>query len=86
MELAKIDIRCDQCNQINTKYTGYIHGYAKTILKSFWCEYCGQAQVVRFMFIGKQAEVIERLEPSHVYVPYKPDTGITIRPRSSSKH
>lgn len=84
MEFIKIYVICDKCRELNVKDTTYIPGYDGSVTKSFWCEHCGEPQVIVFKFIGKEAEVIERIEPSSVYVPRKPDIGITIRPRAKN--
>lgn len=82
MKVLDLVTICDQCSHITKHTTGYIPNYGGTITKSFWCQNCKEAQVVKFKFSDEEVEIVERLEPSEVYVPRKPDSGITIRPKA----
>ncbi len=87
MTLTKFIVECDHCKFLNDEYVNEIQGYNGTYLRSFFCKgwECGVAQVIRYKFTDGKPELVERIEPSSVFIQAEPETGITIRPRAKTR-
>ena len=86
MKFTLIEIKCEHCLKINKKPTELIEDYTGSMLKSFWCDYCGEPQAARIKILENgEAEVIRRYETNNIYIPKKLNTGITIKPNAKNK-
>jgi hypothetical protein len=86
MKVIEVKFDCESCRKKTVHHSSVIKDYIGPILKTFWCQHCQAAQVIRFCFVKGQVEIIEYLEASDIYVPRQPDIGITIRPKNKKRN
>ncbi len=81
----RVSIKCMLCNHKNPHYIllENVRQCKNSILKTFWCDHCREAQVIRYLLNRDETDIIitQRLEPSTVFVPPNPEIGLTIKPR-----
>ena len=79
-KLIAMNITCRVCNYINLKYTKEIE-YTGKILKTLWCEKCNEPIVIKIKINNRDVIITDEIDALSIYIPRKPDIGITIRPR-----